>query len=335
MGSGTSTLPTYDDYIGELRKGIMIIDTHSHWIPPAYAKALEEEGRLDAAVEATRQIVMSAQGADLLTNLDARFREMDEAGVDVAVIEIPPPGVGFSDPARAAAAAAAVNDELIAACEKHLDRLRAMITLPLPHPEEAIAEIERVSDHELVRGVELFGVTSRFQTDNPDFEAVLRAIADAGLVAQMHPAFEPPADAMRAWGLGGSLGAVFGNSLAAARLILSGTLDRIPDLDLIVTHLGGTLPFLEVRIDDLSGHGDALNSHGYYLRERVWADNYSYHEPSLVCTVETMGAHRIVTGSDYPFRGTVKRCIDDIRTSRLSPEDKDLILHHNALRWFE
>lgn len=313
----------------------MIIDTHSHWIPPAYAKALEEEGKLDPAVEATRQIVMGAQGADLLRNLEDRFAEMDEAGVEVAAIEIPPPGVGFSDAGRAAAAATAVNDELIAACEMHPDRLRAMITLPLPHPEEAVAEIDRVCDHALVRGVELFGVTSRFQTDNPDFEPVLRAIADAGLVAQMHPAFEPPADAMRAWGLGGSLGAVFGNSLAAARVILSGTLDRIPNLDLVVTHLGGTLPFLEVRIDDLSGNGDALNPIGYYLRERVWTDNCSYHAPSLVCAVETMGADRIMTGSDYPFRGTVKRCIDDIRNSPLSEDDKDLILHRNALRWFE
>ena len=312
----------------------MIIDTHSHWIPPAYASALEEEGRIDPAIEATRQIVLGAEGADLLKNLDARFREMDEAGVEVAVLEIPPPGVGFADPGRAGAAARAVNDELIAACDGHPDRLRAMITLPLPHPEEAIAEINRVASHELVRGVELFGVTSRFQTDHPDFEAVLRCVADAGLVAQMHPAFEPPADAMRAWGLGGSLGAVFGNSLAAARLILSGTLDRISNLDLIVTHLGGTLPFLEVRFDDLSGRGDAVNPLGYYLRERIWADNCSYHEPSLMCTVDTMGASRVVTGSDFPFRGAVERCVSDIRNSRLSPQDKDLILHQNALRWF-
>jgi len=313
----------------------MIIDTHSHWIPPAYAQALEDEGKLDPGVEATRQIVLGAQGAELLVNLDARFIEMDEAGVEVAALEIPPPGVGFADAGRAAAAARAVNDELIAACDQHPDRLRAMITLPLPHPDEAVAEIARVSDHSLVRGVELFGVTGRFQTDSPDLEPVLRAIADAGLVAQMHPAFEPPADAMRAWGLGGSLGAVFGNSLAAARMILSGVLDRVPNLDLIVTHLGGTLPFLEARINDLSGTGDALNPLGFYLRERVWADNCSYHEPSLICTVETMGASRIVTGSDYPFRGTVKRCIDDIRDSSLSDEDKDLILHRNALRWFE
>jgi aminocarboxymuconate-semialdehyde decarboxylase len=322
-------------YIDKDARRIMIIDTHSHWIPPAYAQALEEEGKVDPGVEATRQIVLGAQGADLLKNLDARFLEMDEAGVEVAALEIPPPGVGFADAGRAAAAATAVNDELIAACDQHPDRLRAMITLPLPHADEAVAEIERVSDHALVRGVELFGVTGRFQTDSPDLEPVLRAIADAGLVAQMHPAFEPPADAMRSWGLGGSLGAVFGNSLAAARMILSGVLDRVPHLDLIVTHLGGTLPYLEVRVDDLSGTGDAKNPIGFYLRERVWTDNCSYHRPALMCAAETMGASRILTGSDYPFRGTVKRCIDDIRESPLSDDDKALILHRNALRWFE
>lgn len=312
-----------------------MIDTHSHWIPPSYAQALEEEGRVDPAVEATRQIVLGAQGADLLTDLESRFFQMDAADVQLAVLSIPPPGVGFSDSDRAAAAARRVNDDLIEAAERFPDRLRVLATLPLPHTEEALAEVERLRESELVRGVELFGITGRFQTDDPAFEPVLQSIADAGLVAQMHPAFEPPSDAMRAWGLGGSLGAVFGNSLAAARLILSGTLDRIPNLELIVTHLAGVLPYLETRIDDLSGSGDAAHPVGYYLRHRVWADNCSYHRPSLVCAVETMGAERIVTGSDYPFRGTVERCINDVAESGLPDGVVDLILHQNARRWFE
>jgi len=311
-----------------------VIDTHSHWIPDSYARVLEEEGRVDPAVEATRQIVLGAQGAEQLIDLESRFAQMDEAGVEKAVLSIPPPGVGFQDAGRAAAAARAVNDELIQAAERFADRLRVSITLPLPHAEEATAEVQRVASHELVRGVELFGVTGRFQTDNPEFEPVLREIADHGLMAQMHPAFEPPADAMRAWGLGGSLGAVFGNSLAAARMILSGTLDRIPNLQLLVTHLAGVLPYLQTRIDDLSGQGDALHDLSHYLRERVWTDNCSYHRPALLCAVETMGAKRVMTGSDYPFRGTVKRCMDDIVDSGLPDADIDLILHRNAEPWF-
>lgn len=311
-----------------------MIDTHSHWLTPSYAQALEDEGKNDPGVEATRQVVLAAHGAEMLMNLEARFIEMDDAGVEIAVISIPPPGVGFADEERSAAAARRVNDDLIAAAEAHADRLRVMATLPLPHVEAALAEVDRLSAHSLVRGVELFGVTGRFQTDDQTFEPVLRAVADAGLVAQMHPAFEPPADAMKAWGLGGSLGAVFGNSLAAARIILSGTLDRIPNLELIVTHLAGVLPYLEARIDDLSGSGDALHPLGHYLRERVWADNCSYHRPSLICAVQTMGAERIVTGSDYPFRGTVKRCVDDVMNSGLDEHQIRLILETNAQRWF-
>ena len=185
-----------------------------------------------------------------------------------------------------------------------------MITLPLPHPEEAIAEIQRVSSSEFVRGVELFGVTGRFQTDQPEYEPVLRAMADAGLVAQMHPAFEPPAEAMMAWGLGGSLGAVFGNSLAAARLILSGMMDRIPNLDLIVTHLGGVLPYLQTRIDDLSGKGDAQHDVGTYLRSASGLTTARITN-LLSNVVGTMGVDRILLGSDFPFedpRTMRRRC---------------------------
>lgn len=311
-----------------------MIDTHSHWIPPSYARALEDEGRNDPAVEATRQVVKSAQGGELLPDLEARFVEMDQAGVDIAVISIPPPGIGFSDPGRSAVAAQEINDELIGAAERYPDRLRVMVTLPLPHPDEAIAEVARIAEHPLVRGVELFGVTMRYQTDDPKFRPVLAAIADAGLVAQLHPAFEPPAEAMRAWGLGGSLGAVTGNSLAGARMILSGALDEVGNLDLIVTHLAGVLPYLVTRFDDLSGTGDAQHNVEFYLRNRIWSDNCSYHAPSLRCAVETMGADRIMTGSDYPFRGHVSRCIEDIKDGGLSDHDANLILHETAARWF-
>ena len=311
-----------------------MIDTHSHWIPPSYARALEDEGRNDPAVEATRQVVKSAQGGEWLPDLEARFVEMDEAGVDIAVISIPPPGIGFGDPGRSALAAQQINDDLIAAAERHPDRLRVMVTLPLPHPEEAIAEVARVAEHPLVRGVELFGVTTRYQIDDPMFRPALAAIADAGLVAQLHPAFEPPVEAMRAWGLGGSLGAVTGNSLAAARMILSGALDEVHNLELIVTHLAGVLPYLVTRFDDLSGRGDAQHNVEFYLRNRMWTDNCSYHAPSLRCAVQTMGADRIMTGSDYPFRGHVSRCIEDIRDGGLSDHDAKFILHETATRWF-
>ena len=93
-----------------------MIDTHSHWLTPAYMRLLEEEGRVDPGVEATRRIVLGAKGADLLQSLDSRFREMAEAQIKLSVISIPPPGVGFSDPQGAANAAAEVNDDLVAAC---------------------------------------------------------------------------------------------------------------------------------------------------------------------------------------------------------------------------
>ena len=137
-----------------------------------------------------------------------------------------------------------------------------------------------------------------------------------------------------AWGLGGSLGAVFGNSLAAARLILSGMMDRIPNLDLIVTHLGGVLPYLQTRIADLSGNGDAQYDVGTYLRERIWTDNCSYHQPAFQCAVDTMGVDRILLGSDFPFRGSLARCVEDVRSSGLDDSGVQQVLHQNAQGWF-
>jgi aminocarboxymuconate-semialdehyde decarboxylase len=100
--------------------------------------------------------------------------------------------------------------------------------------------------------------------------------------------------------------------------MLSGMLDRVPDLTLIIPHLGGVLPYLAQRLIDQSGRGDADHDLLYYLRRRIYLDTCSFHEPALVCAQDTVGTERIVIGSDYPFRGPITRCMDDIATLRLT-----------------
>ena len=89
------------------------------------------------------------------------------------------------------------------------------------------------------------------------------------------------------WRIGYWLTPVVETSLAVARLILSGLLDRVRSLVLIVPHLGGVLPFLAQRIEDLSGRGDARDDLTAYLRTRCYFDNCSYHAPALKCALAT------------------------------------------------
>src|SRR3546814_17151584 len=81
-------------------------------------------------------------------------------------------------------------------------------------------------------------------------------------------------------------------ALVAVRMCQSGLLDRIGKLELILTHLGGILPFLIDRLDS-SNTGPAHHPPSHYLRTRVHVDNCGYPAgPALRLAIETRGIGR-------------------------------------------
>jgi predicted TIM-barrel fold metal-dependent hydrolase len=313
----------------------MRIDTHCHWAPPEYLTALTvaaAEG--DAAAERLHGRHSSGPIGSATVEV-VHLQDMDEGGIDIAVLSIPPPGVVIADRAAAAAAARSINDRLLASAEAHPDRFRVLLTVPQLHPDLAMEELQRCADHDLARGVGMFGVTRRENMEDGGREPLLAFAAERGLVAQLHPSFEVPHSGYSDFNLRGSLDPVYENSLAALRLVFTGVLDRIPDLDLLITHLGGTIPFLAQRIEDLSGpHVDVEHELEYYLRNRIYYDNCSYHAPGLRCVGETCGYDRIVLGSDYPLRGAIGRCVTTLDDVDLSDEVREMIYGGTASKWF-
>ena len=101
-------------------------------------------GRLGAgAFEAGRDLVRR------LRDPDARVREMDEQGIDVAVL-YPTLGIVWeedcTDPELSAAYTRAYNDFVIDFCSRHPDRLKPVAHVNLRDVGIAVAEVERVKD---------------------------------------------------------------------------------------------------------------------------------------------------------------------------------------------
>lgn len=310
----------------------MTIDVHSHWTPPSFRRAIDGAAGRDA--ELARRLAVIVHGkARELADLDQRLDAMDAAGITVSILSLPPPGVTMPG-VPTAELASRVNDELIAAAEAHPGRFVVLAALPLPDTVAAVAELERIGNHELVRGVALLTTTAGWTLDEPRLEDTYQRIAALGLPILLHPAFDESPCVFHDWALETSLAAPVSSSLGALRLMLSGMLDRVPGLTPIVPHLGGTLPFLAQRIVDQSATGSAEHDVAHYLRHRVYLDTCSYHPPALRCALDTVGAHRVLLGSDYPFRGGLDRCVDDVRSAGLPPEQQHAILAGNASAFF-
>ena len=196
----------------------------------------------------------------------------------------------------------------------------------------ALAELERVGAEPEVSGViQHVGLQQARLVDDPELEPVYRALAERGLTLFLHPVQEPPPHGTEQWFLSNVIASPTATSLAAARLMLSGMLDRVPDLTLVIPHLGGTLPYLAQRLVDQSGTGDAEHDVLHYLRTRVYLDTCSFHPPALDCALATVGADRLLLGSDFPFRGPVRRAVEDVE-SGLGVDDAERVLTGNIAR---
>jgi predicted TIM-barrel fold metal-dependent hydrolase len=310
-----------------------VIDVHSHFVSPGYIEHARRaiEG-LPSRVAQTLTSVR--QPSPALTSLTARVAEMDAAKVDVSVLSLPPPGVTVGDLDERTSMAVLANDECLDAAAGHPGRFAVLVALPFPDVGASLAELNRVGAHPLARGINLQTMTAEGWTiDDAAFDPIYKRAAELGLPILVHPAIEPLADAWEEFRLGASLAPVVSSSLSVARMLLSGTLDRISDLQLIVPHLGGVLPYLTQRFGDFDP-GAAEHNLGWYLAERLYLDTCSYHPPALRCAIETCGAERLVMGTDYPIRGPLQRAVDHIRSVVADEADQSSILGGTAARWF-
>jgi predicted TIM-barrel fold metal-dependent hydrolase len=96
---------------------------------------------------------------------------------------------------------------------------------------------------------------------------------------------------------------VFDTTRAVVNLIYSGTLQRCPDIRLIVAHGGGTVPFLAQRIAMMEGHRGAKGVTGVIptLRSLYYEIASTTSAFALRSLQELADPAHLLWGSDLPF----------------------------------
>ena len=303
------------------------IDVHHHLLVPSYIAAALREGAADPEWAAAHYILTTQRPDSPAVLLAGRSVAMRDAGMGTALLSVP--AAVFRTPSIAMEAARDSNRELLQAAHSDPGHFAVMASLPVPFPGACLTELCRLADDGLVAALIMPAGTATWTLDDEAFRPVWAAIAEAGLPVMLHPSLEPWPPAFRKWRLGAGIGVPVETSLAALHLIFSGTLDLFPELDIIVPQLGGVLPYLTQRLID-RGRGDARHDVAHYLTRRLYYDNNSYHPPALRCAVDTVGADRIMLGSDYPFRGSLAQCVRDIADADIDQRQRNAVLSGTA-----
>ncbi|MFL5700067.1 MAG: amidohydrolase family protein [Ktedonobacteraceae bacterium] len=329
-------------------KTMRTITLEEHYATPAF---MEGPGRqLKDQAQAARAHPQVAAGIsqliDRLCDLDdRRIADMDAAGIDVQVLSLTSPGVEQLDATEAVAVACEANDHLAEAVRRHPGRFAGFAALPTAAPDTAADELERTIRAYGFKGALINGHSRGRYLDDPFFWPILERAEALQVPLYLHPT-PPPQSVIAASYVGnyapevtaGLSTAAWGWHIETAihvlRLILSGAFDRYPSLQLVIGHLGETLPFMLPRLDlALPTQVTKLDRPiGAYLRENL---HYTFsgfnYTPTFLDLLLQVGVDRIMFSADYPYASMVqaRTFLDQLP---VSPADKARIAHGNVER---
>jgi uncharacterized protein len=310
------------------------------------AGAMSGRLRLDGA--GAREIVMENPPGHANLNyrqgdyaLDRQLADMDEAGVDVAVLKLPGCQQWLSlDLCRR------FNDGMAEHVRRSDGRMVALACVPPDGGDAALDELRRCEQDLGMTGVQL---SSHYGTDYLDagrFTPFFDYLDERAATVYVHHSPTPVDDSsLRDFtNLRRSYGRCVDQATAIGREVFSGFFDRHPRLTFVHSMLGGALySVLDLllpadgpqRPDGRFAGGTADLRRA--LDEHVYVE-MSHAQPwgatQLRTAIEVLGADHVVYGSSYPVRRAWLDGADVVRGLGLSARDEELVLGGNAARLY-
>ncbi|MDQ0474108.1 amidohydrolase family protein [Labrys wisconsinensis] len=248
----------------------------------------------------------------LIDLAEDRLALMDESGLDVQVLSLTTPALHDLGP-QAVDVARRVNDAVAQAVARHPDRFQALATLPVAMPDEAALELERCVRTLGFKGTMLCGRVGTRNLDHPDLQPIFRCADSLKAPILLHPR-TPEAAVRTAYysGLSPQVDAAFSTyglgwhydaGVQFLRLVLAGTFDRMPGLQLILGHWGELVLFYAERLAAMDGVAGLAEPIATYLRRNLYVTASGMFLPHFLDrAVAIVGADRLLFSTDFPYQ---------------------------------
>lgn len=322
-----------------------VVDVHAHLLPRSAIAAAEngtnwfgsqvERDALGRPEIVTGDYRVSLGGKAHWESIEQRMSRMDDMGVDMQVISLNPILFRYYlDPANAAEAATAVNDEIAAIVADHPTRFAGFGALPMQSPDQAIVELKRVMATRGMVGVSVGTHVGGSNWDEPHLFGVLQAAEQASAVVFVHPAASRLKEALPRYHMRNYIANPTETTIAIGSMIFGGILDRLPGLRLLFAHGGGYACWAYARFDhgykvrpEAREHASQIPSE--YLR-RLWYDSLVHGYGNLRRLIDVVGIKRVVLGTDFPADMGQPDPVGWIEGSDLSESERAALLGSNT-----
>ncbi|MBT2721162.1 amidohydrolase family protein [Bacillus sp. ISL-46] len=291
-----------------------MFDFHTHFIPPdviawlkdhkekVNAKWLRKEEIKDEFL-----VVNEKWGFELkkaFTDGQHYLNEQENAGVTHSVISPIPQLFLYDFPDEVSTDISNVYNCALATWSKSApEKISALGTIPLTNPDKA-AQVLCTAMNLGLKGVIIGpGLPGQMLSDEffiPFFEEANRQKA----IVFIHPLLCEDLRLNRRM-MPNLIGVPWETTVCATDLLLSGLIDRYPNVKILFAHGGGFLPYQIGRLDKGYEQWKLVSTNlqappSEYLK-RFWYDTVLWNKESLEFLSNTVGVDRVVPGSDYPF----------------------------------
>lgn len=268
-----------------------LIDVHHHVLPPDW---LVTDGTPDVARVFKGWSVSKA------------LEEMDRAGVATGYASVPIPGARFNaDPAAARSIARSSNEYMASIRDAHPGRFRMWALPPMPNVADSLAEIAYAYDTLKADGVALFTSYGGKYLGNAAFDPLFAELNRRNAVCFVHPTAAPCCTDLQPWIPTAQIEYGTDTTRAIAEYIFNGGTQRYPNVRMIWSHGGGTMPFLVQRFINSGNENLKSRVPNGFLAEakKCWYDTAQVPSKGAMFALKTIvPASQIVFGTDYPYR---------------------------------
>jgi predicted TIM-barrel fold metal-dependent hydrolase len=331
----------------------MKIDIFNHVMPQAYLELVKTHSKEPGMVKRMSGIRMLWDMEHRVEMLRTKFPDVKQ----VLTLSLPAPEL-LAGPDKSPELARVANDGMAEICRKWPNEFPAFIaSLPMNNVPAALAEMDRAIKELKAKGIQIISSVAGRPLDDPEFFPVFeRATNHHDVAIWMHPARPAsradyqgePKSKYEIWQV---LGWPFETSIAMARIVFSGLLQKLPKMRIITHHCGGMIPYFAGRAETLWAQlgSRSTDQEESQVLSRLEKPPMEYFKmfygdtvlggaaAPLACGLAFFGADRVVFASDCPFDPEggpmfIREGIRSIEDLNLPEGDKRKIYFGNALK---
>jgi predicted TIM-barrel fold metal-dependent hydrolase len=282
---------------GETRN--KLIDTHHHFYPPAYLKAMmdwEDQHK-----------VPHFPGVPDWTPAKA-VEDMDKNGIRTAVLSLAStPGLWFDAGPEAAARTVRLCQDYAAEMRRdHPGRFALFAPLSMMSMDVTLKEIEYAFDVLKADGVNLQSNYGDKWLGDPLYRPALEELNRRKAVAYVHPLAAACCARLSVGTFPAVIEVPHDTTRVVTSLLLSGSFARYRDIQWLFSHAGGTIPMMVGRINAFYGARPNLREFAPAgiegeLRRLHYDTANATSPPAMAALFKLVPASQVTFGSDYPY----------------------------------